>query len=427
MRFNPPPGWPSPPDGWAPPEGWTPDPAWPLPPPGWRLWIDGDEKAEPDTPRSHELPVPDQATIPEAEPSPVEIDPSRHRRDDASPEAVTRAGSPHRRGGAVVVIVVLVAMVAAVFYLHRSGSAEDSGPARQDGPFMVASIALSHPAELAVDPQNGTVYATQVGGKTLWAIDETTRNPRTIGIELDVMPTGMTVDPVAHTLYVTATSYGKGGNGSPEGILMMIDPAAQAVTATVKVGKNAAALVVDSAGQFAYVGTHDGLAVVDLRARRVATVIAAASDVGSGMAIDPGTDTVFAVVAGAVLAVDSRTRTVSARIPVESEAASIAVDSSTHTVYATEDQAGAVAAVDGSQQAKIPVGSGPGGVAVDPSTHTVFVANFEDGTVSVVNGATESAISTITVGERPYRAAVDARSHTAYVSTAAGIKAITPA
>jgi regulator of protease activity HflC (stomatin/prohibitin superfamily) len=39
MRFNPPPGWPSPPDGWTPPPGWTPNPSWPAPPDGWQLWV----------------------------------------------------------------------------------------------------------------------------------------------------------------------------------------------------------------------------------------------------------------------------------------------------------------------------------------------------------------------------------------------------
>lgn len=37
--FNPPPGWPKPPEGWIPPNGWKPDPAWPAPPPDWQLWI----------------------------------------------------------------------------------------------------------------------------------------------------------------------------------------------------------------------------------------------------------------------------------------------------------------------------------------------------------------------------------------------------
>lgn len=39
LIFNPPPGWPKPPDGWRPPAGWTPDPRWPAPPDGWQLWL----------------------------------------------------------------------------------------------------------------------------------------------------------------------------------------------------------------------------------------------------------------------------------------------------------------------------------------------------------------------------------------------------
>lgn len=36
--FNPPPGWPRPPEGWTPPKGWSPDPTWPEAPPGWQFW-----------------------------------------------------------------------------------------------------------------------------------------------------------------------------------------------------------------------------------------------------------------------------------------------------------------------------------------------------------------------------------------------------
>lgn len=37
--FNPPPGWPAPPDGWQAPAGWQPDPSWPDPPQDWPLWL----------------------------------------------------------------------------------------------------------------------------------------------------------------------------------------------------------------------------------------------------------------------------------------------------------------------------------------------------------------------------------------------------
>ena len=42
LIFNPPPGWPRPPENWQPSAGWTPDPNWPDPPDGWQLWISGD-------------------------------------------------------------------------------------------------------------------------------------------------------------------------------------------------------------------------------------------------------------------------------------------------------------------------------------------------------------------------------------------------
>lgn len=46
LIFNPPPGWPKPPEGWSPPSGWMPDPSWPEPPPGWQLWIAEGDRAD---------------------------------------------------------------------------------------------------------------------------------------------------------------------------------------------------------------------------------------------------------------------------------------------------------------------------------------------------------------------------------------------
>ncbi|GAA2683818.1 hypothetical protein [Actinoplanes palleronii] len=39
VKFQVPPGWPTPPDGWYPPEGWRPEAAWPLAPSGWQWWV----------------------------------------------------------------------------------------------------------------------------------------------------------------------------------------------------------------------------------------------------------------------------------------------------------------------------------------------------------------------------------------------------
>lgn len=45
LRYNPPPGWPSAPEGFSPEPGWRPDPSWPSPPPGWQLWVSDDQPA----------------------------------------------------------------------------------------------------------------------------------------------------------------------------------------------------------------------------------------------------------------------------------------------------------------------------------------------------------------------------------------------
>ncbi|MGH3502866.1 MAG: hypothetical protein ACRDQA_18530 [Nocardioidaceae bacterium] len=38
-RFNPPPNWPTPPQGWEPDRDWRKPPEWPEPPAGWQVWV----------------------------------------------------------------------------------------------------------------------------------------------------------------------------------------------------------------------------------------------------------------------------------------------------------------------------------------------------------------------------------------------------
>jgi hypothetical protein len=45
QRFNPPPNWPTPPEGWSPPPNWQPDPSWGQSPEGWQYWVS--ERANP--------------------------------------------------------------------------------------------------------------------------------------------------------------------------------------------------------------------------------------------------------------------------------------------------------------------------------------------------------------------------------------------
>lgn len=85
MRYNPPPGWPQPPDGWTPPAGWKPDPGWPPIPEGWELWIPDEDSAT--SPGSPEL-------DPVAKHRPVETPVPVPSTESRMPMPVTQATEP---------------------------------------------------------------------------------------------------------------------------------------------------------------------------------------------------------------------------------------------------------------------------------------------------------------------------------------------
>jgi hypothetical protein len=94
MRFNPPPGWPQPPEGWVPPAGWNPDPSWPDPPEGWQLWLpDGDDDADSESPATASEPGWDPLFDPMPEPADAATS-SADAAADVAPAAQTEAGPP---------------------------------------------------------------------------------------------------------------------------------------------------------------------------------------------------------------------------------------------------------------------------------------------------------------------------------------------
>jgi YVTN family beta-propeller protein len=114
---------------------------------------------------------------------------------------------------------------------------------------------------------------------------------------------------------------------------------------------------------------------------------------------------------------------VTATVPVGKWASGVAVDPGTHTVYVTNRDDDTVSVIDASTRtvtATVPLGTGPdenpAGVAVDPGTHTVYVTNGGDGTVAVIDAPTRTVSATVPVGKHPGGVAVDPGSHTAYVT-----------
>lgn len=64
-QFNPPPGWPTPPQGWSPPEGWEPDASWPTPPQDWQFWVEESAAGSGPTPAAPAAPETSQSPQPE--------------------------------------------------------------------------------------------------------------------------------------------------------------------------------------------------------------------------------------------------------------------------------------------------------------------------------------------------------------------------
>jgi YVTN family beta-propeller protein len=91
-----------------------------------------------------------------------------------------------------------------------------------------------------------------------------------------------------------------------------------------------------------------------------------------------------------VSVIDASTRTVTATVPVGKSPSGVAVDPGTHTVYVANYGDNSVSVIDASTltvTATVPVGRGPRGVAVDPGTHTVYVTITSlsgNGTVSAI-------------------------------------------
>ena len=97
---------------------------------------------------------------------------------------------------------------------------------------------------------------------------------------------------------------------------------------------------------------------------------------------------VLAVIGAVVLAVflfggREPTYRATATVPVGKYPEGVAVDPGTRTVYVANRGDGTLSVIDGATRtvaAAVPVGLNPEGVAMDPDTHTAYVSNNGDGT-----------------------------------------------
>jgi YVTN family beta-propeller protein len=283
----------------------------------------------------------------------------------------------------------------------------------------------NHPGGVAVDPTTHTVYATNLDDGTVSVIDGSTHDVVT-NVEVGEFPADVAVNPGRATVYVAHNGTVSMIDGSTHKVVIPVrveeiypqGVAVDTVTATVYV----AGLMLDAATK----KEIGALVVID----GLTGVVTARVSVDSGLAgvaVDPGTQTVYATnyQAGTVSVIKVNasasppTYEQTDRVEVGKNPDSVEVDPVTHTVYVTDNGGTTVSVIDGSTHKvtdTIEVGNHPDGVAVDPDTHKVYVVNQADNTVSVIDSSTQKVTDTVEVGKNPFDVAVDPVTHKVYVT-----------
>ncbi len=170
---------------------------------------------------------------------------------------------------------------------------------------------------------------------------------------------GIAVDAHTNRIYVT-------GHTSTGGQVVVISGRTDAVTATIAVGNSPAAIAIPSPGRSGSTGL-----LPRWRSIRGATPLYLVNRDDSGVEVIKGST-------------GTEQRPIIVGIP-----AGIAVNGQAGMIYISNviSTGGVVSAVDArtrSVAATVPVGNNPSGVAADPRAGTVYVANYMDGTVSVL-------------------------------------------
>ena len=353
-------------------------------------------------------------------------------------------------------------------------SAADTAGCRHQAP--VARVG-SDPDGLAIDRATHTLYVANQASDSVSVIDTTgcsaskstgCGHPKAT-INVGNGPTGVAVDEVTHTVYVT-------NNGGST--VSVIDGATcnaedqsgcRTPPGSVAAGDAPFAIALDQTTDTAYVtdlGTKDDgdtVSVID-GATCNATVRSGCGQtppevtVGSGpfgIAVNPTTDTVYVADTGqlfvtadgnTVSVIDGATCNaeqssgcgqVPAAVTVGRAPFGVAVDQSSNTVYVANNGGGEIdatlSAIDGthcdaadmsgcSSPPPTSLGSGraPNGIALDPRTHTLYTADFWSAAVSVIDLAgpvVGRKAPRFAVGAAPEAVVFDSANGTVYVSS----------
>ena len=303
------------------------------------------------------------------------------------------------------------------------------------------------PQGVGVNPATGKVYVADYGHAAVWVIDETTNaivatipvGTNTVGNTPNgINPLGLAVDPVTDRIYVANLN----GAAAPfDGNVSVIDGSTDTLTESMAVGdipngitNYPSSVAIDPTTHIVYVGSNvwfggtsfgGSVTAIDESTNTIITTVPVAGTSNPWLAVDPTTHTLFATTGtnGTVLVMDGSTLAVTDTISDGTDPSGVAIDPITHTVLVSDPSNNSVSVIDETTDtvtSTIPVGGRPAWIADDSAINTFYVANSDDGTVSVIDGASETVVDTVVVGSDPLFLDVDPNTHAAYVGNVTG-------
>jgi large repetitive protein len=258
----------------------------------------------------------------------------------------------------------------------------------------------SHASAIAVDAATDTVYVAENSGAV--AVISGASNTVIATISTAATGSSMAVDSATDTIYMA---------GPNSASVTVIDGTSNTVSATVSTGDGTDpyAVAVDQATDVVWVAesTGDIVAINGATNSITSTTSLGAGSKPNAIAVDPTTNLVYTNGAAGINVIDGATGTVTATIAATAGAFGLAVDPGTDTIYATEEPSalGSTATIDGATNSVTDtLDRGGFGVAVDQTTGTAYEAAPLEGGLYVITPAATNAWSPILTVSSPYLA-----------------------
>jgi len=278
---------------------------------------------------------------------------------------------------------------------------------------VIATIPLSSVPNdgLAVVPGSHSLYVSRTDAGEVSVIDLDT-NTETATIAM-TGPGRIAVDPALNRAYVTSG-----------GVLRVVDTTTNTIAGTIAGFTTPIAVAADTSNHRLYVTNYDSETVSYVDPTTSPAIVTSTDHAGShpwAVGVDPTTHKAYAsnLFEGNVTVVAGTT--ILGYAAASSGPIQVTVDPVTHHAYVINNNVDDVSVIDTTTDRNVGsfrAGRAPSDIAVDPGTHTLFVTNRDDNSVSVIDQATETVIGTVPVGAYPVAVRVDPSTHRIYVTNA---------